>query len=62
VTYLKLFLVAPRNKNLAVDTSLLLPSNEKSKVFGMALVVNWLPPSRENWDLVVSLFTFFPVV
>ncbi len=28
----------------------------------MALVENWLPPSRENWELVVWLFQFFPLV
>ncbi|CZR59579.1 probable steroid 5 alpha-reductase [Phialocephala subalpina] len=28
----------------------------------MALVENWLPPSRENWELVVWLFQFFPLI
>jgi hypothetical protein len=28
----------------------------------MALIENWLPPSRENWELAVKLFTFFPLV
>ncbi|KAE8453090.1 hypothetical protein EG329_012277 [Mollisiaceae sp. DMI_Dod_QoI] len=28
----------------------------------MVLVENWLPPSRENWELVVWLFQFFPLI
>ena len=28
----------------------------------MALIENWMPPSRENWDLIVYLFQFFPIV
>ncbi|CAL3967416.1 hypothetical protein PZA11_003724 [Diplocarpon coronariae] len=28
----------------------------------MAIVENWMPPSRENWELVVYLFQFFPLV
>ncbi|KAH6674521.1 steroid 5 alpha-reductase [Halenospora varia] len=28
----------------------------------MALVENWMPPSKENWELVVYLFQFFPLV
>jgi hypothetical protein len=31
-------------------------------VAAMALIEDWLPPSRENWELVVTLFTYFPVV
>jgi 3-oxo-5-alpha-steroid 4-dehydrogenase 1 len=28
----------------------------------MALVENWLPPTRQNWELVVYCFQFFPLV
>ncbi|KAH8685597.1 steroid 5 alpha-reductase [Tricladium varicosporioides] len=28
----------------------------------MALVENWMPPSKENWELVVYIFQFFPLV
>jgi len=28
----------------------------------MAIVENWIPPSRENWELIVYLFQFFPLV
>lgn len=28
----------------------------------MAIVENWMPPSRENWELVVYCFQFFPLV
>jgi 3-oxo-5-alpha-steroid 4-dehydrogenase 1 len=28
----------------------------------MALVQDWLPPTRQNWKLVVYFFQFFPVV
>lgn len=28
----------------------------------MALIQNWLPPSRENWELLVYYFQFFPIV
>ncbi|KAK5012509.1 3-oxo-5-alpha-steroid 4-dehydrogenase-domain-containing protein [Cryomyces antarcticus] len=27
----------------------------------MALIQNWLPPSRENWELIVWGFQFFPL-
>ncbi|KAI9676789.1 MAG: hypothetical protein M1829_002884 [Trizodia sp. TS-e1964] len=28
----------------------------------MPLVDNWLPPSRENWELTVRVFQFFPLI
>ena len=28
----------------------------------MAIVQNWLPPSRENWELVCTVFQYFPLV
>lgn len=28
----------------------------------MALVPGWLPPSRENWELLAYAWQFFPVV
>lgn len=28
----------------------------------MALVQNWLPPSRENWELVCWIWQFFPLI
>jgi 3-oxo-5-alpha-steroid 4-dehydrogenase 1 len=28
----------------------------------MAIVENWLPPSRENWELVCRIWQFFPIV
>lgn len=28
----------------------------------VGLVNNWLPPSRENYDLILSLWKWFPVV
>ncbi|KAI9793522.1 MAG: hypothetical protein M1816_007955 [Peltula sp. TS41687] len=28
----------------------------------MALIQNWLPPSRENWELLTGLWKFFPLV
>lgn len=28
----------------------------------MAVIENWLPPSRENWELVSYLWQFFPLV
>jgi hypothetical protein len=28
----------------------------------MAIVQNWLPPSRENWELITWLWQFFPLV
>jgi hypothetical protein len=28
----------------------------------MVLIEDWLPPTRGNWEVVVSLFSFFPVV
>ncbi|PQE07515.1 steroid 5 alpha-reductase protein [Rutstroemia sp. NJR-2017a BBW] len=28
----------------------------------MALVENWMPPSRENWETIVWFFQFFPLV
>ncbi|KAF4637335.1 hypothetical protein G7Y89_g754 [Cudoniella acicularis] len=28
----------------------------------MVLVENWLPPSKENWELTVYLFQFFPLL
>lgn len=30
--------------------------------FKMVLVQNWLPPTRENWELVVNYFQYFPLV
>lgn len=28
----------------------------------MAIIHNWLPPSRENWELVNSIWQLFPLV
>jgi hypothetical protein len=28
----------------------------------MAIVENWLPPSRENWEWICYVWQFFPVV
>ena len=28
----------------------------------IALIPGWLPPSRENWELLVYYFQFFPLV
>ncbi|TAQ83201.1 hypothetical protein B7494_g8475, partial [Chlorociboria aeruginascens] len=28
----------------------------------MALIKNWLPPTRENWELIVYYFQFFPIL
>lgn len=28
----------------------------------MALIENWLPPTRQNWELIVYYFQFFPIV
>ncbi|KAG9385217.1 3-oxo-5-alpha-steroid 4-dehydrogenase [Pyrenophora tritici-repentis] len=28
----------------------------------MAIVQNWLPPSRENWELVYTVFQYFPLI
>ncbi|TVY32058.1 Uncharacterized protein LSUB1_G007742 [Lachnellula subtilissima] len=28
----------------------------------MALIENWMPPSREHWEWVVYLFQFFPIL
>ncbi|KAL3427720.1 3-oxo-5-alpha-steroid 4-dehydrogenase [Phlyctema vagabunda] len=28
----------------------------------MALITNWLPPSRENWEFTVWLWQFFPLI
>jgi hypothetical protein len=30
--------------------------------FTMAIVQDWLPPSRENWELVCTIWKYFPVV
>jgi 3-oxo-5-alpha-steroid 4-dehydrogenase 1 len=27
----------------------------------MAIVENWLPPSRENWEFITTCFQFFPL-
>lgn len=28
----------------------------------MAIIQNWMPPSKENYELIVFLFQFFPLV
>lgn len=28
----------------------------------MALIENWCPPSKENYDLVLFIWQFFPLV
>jgi hypothetical protein len=28
----------------------------------MAILQNWLPPSRENWELICSIWAYFPLV
>lgn len=28
----------------------------------MAIVENWLPPSKENWELINFAWQFFPIV
>ena len=28
----------------------------------MAIIQDWMPPSRENWELVTFLWQFFPLV
>jgi hypothetical protein len=28
----------------------------------MAIVEKWLPPSRENWELICYIWQFFPIV
>ena len=28
----------------------------------MAIIENWLPASRENYELILSLWAWFPVV
>jgi hypothetical protein len=28
----------------------------------MAVLQDWLPPSKANWSLIVRLFTWFPTV
>jgi len=47
-------------------TPLFLINNTRSSlsfsISSMAIVENWMPPSRENWELVVYLFQFFPIV
>lgn len=32
------------------------------RVINMAVVENWLPPSRENWEWICYVWQFFPVV
>lgn len=41
-------------------TSPELLSSERSK--NMALIQDWLPPSRENYDLVLFLWQWYPLV
>lgn len=33
-----------------------------SQVGNMALIPNWYPPSKENYDLLLFVWYFFPVV
>jgi 3-oxo-5-alpha-steroid 4-dehydrogenase 1 len=28
----------------------------------MAVIENWLPPSRENWEWICYVWQFFPLV
>ena len=33
-----------------------------AQTFPMALIQSWLPPSREHWQLLQSIWQFFPIV
>lgn len=28
----------------------------------MALIESWMPPTRENYDFILKLWTFYPIV
>lgn len=34
----------------------------RESIIKMVLVENWMPPSRENWELIVWGFQWFPLV
>jgi hypothetical protein len=33
-----------------------------NRITAMAIIENWLPPSRENWELICRVWAYFPIV
>jgi hypothetical protein len=51
-----------KQNNTPIKSSPAFEQATLTEIINMALIKNYMPPSRENWEWVVYLFQFFPVV